>query len=311
MRTIISSPSADERAGRKLIAASVSFVRRNGTVTEHKGTDRTIKLGKQRILTQARAIAGLLVALSAVAASAQMPLNTGFDYYSSFGPFTAPSTSTSTTQDPYWVNIATYPPTTPTVGPTFVLQTPSGWQPPLPSLPASNWIGPRSTANSGAGVTAQLPGYTIYRKCFCLHDFSAPSISFTLRADDTVQVWLNSQTNVLLHPQLGNWFTTPVTSLPSSPTWFRSGTNCLYALVEDVGGITGFDLNGTVTVTGPAPIPAFGTTPTYPCGCPPPSVNATPVEVATAHDDSEVVTALIQIAEERRLQRTAFPRRGR
>jgi hypothetical protein len=250
--------------------------------------------------------AALFMTLSTSVATAQMPLNTGFNY-SSFGPYPTVGTFVSTTQDNYWINIATYPPTTPPVGPTFVLQTPTGFQ---PSLPASHWISARNTVASASGVTTVLPGYTIYRKCFCLRDFSAPSISFTLRADDTVQVWFNSQVNVMVPPQLGNWFTTAVTSLPSNPAWFRSGTNCLYALVEDVGGFTGFDLNGTVTVNGPAPIPASGTTPTYPCGC---AVNPVQdgVETTAMEDDSEVVAALIQIAEERRDARSIFPRRWR
>jgi hypothetical protein len=244
----------------------------------------------------------LFIALSAVVATAQMPLNTGFNY-NSFGPYPTVTTFVSTTQDNYWINIASYPPTTPAVAPTFVLQAPGNWQLPLP---ASHWISARNTIASVAGVTPVLPGYTIYRKCFCLRDFSAPSLSFTLRADDTVQVWLNSQVNVMLPPQLGNWFTTAINSLPSNPAWFRNGTNCLYALVEDVGGQTGFDLIGTVTVTGPAPVPASGTTPTYPCGC---NVNPLPngVEAAAVQDDSEVVAALIDIAEDRRHARSTFP----
>ena len=253
-------------------------------------------------MTRSRLITALAIALSATVATAQMPLNTGFNY-SSFGPYPTVTTFVSTTQDNYWINIASYPPTTPSVAPSFVLQAPTNWQPPLP---ASHWISARSTVNSATGVIPALPGYTIYRKCFCLRDFSAPSLSFTLRADDTVQVWLNSQVNVMLPPQLGNWFTTAVSSLPSNPSWFRAGTNCLYVLVEDIGGQTGLNLNGTVTVTGPAPVPASGTTPTYPCGC---NVNATPsdIEATAAQDDSEVVAALIDIAEERRHVRSAFP----
>lgn len=254
-------------------------------------------------MTRLRLITALFIALSATVATAStMPLNTGFDY-SSFGPYQPVPTGT---QDTYWINIATYPPT-PTPAPAFVVP-PSGW---LGPFPASHWINARPTVASATGVTPVLLGYTIYRKCFCLRDFSAPSISFKLRADDTVQVWFNSQVNVMLPPQLGNWsFNNALTSLPSNPSWFRTGTNCLYVLVEDVGGQTGFNLDGTVTVNGPAPIPAFGTTPTYPCGCTANSLS-NGVEAAASEDDSEVVAALIEIAEERRHARSAFPRRGR
>ncbi|HEV7237717.1 MAG TPA: hypothetical protein VGQ36_00630 [Thermoanaerobaculia bacterium] len=266
----------------------------------------SILMTRSRLITDLVAV--LFIALSATVATAQMaqmPLNTGFNY-GGWGPYQTVITPVSATPDNYWINIASYPPTIPSVKRTFVLQTPIlSWQ---TSLPASHWISARDKADSDPGVTPVLPGYTIYRKCFCLQDFSAPLISFTLRADDTVQVWFNSQVNVMLPPQTGNWNTTAITSLPSKSSWFRTGTNCLYALVEDFLGLTGFDLSGTVTVTGPAPIPAFGTTPTYPCGC---TTNPNPngVEASASEDDSEVVAALIEIAEERRHARSAFPRR--
>src|ERR1019366_7603074 len=96
---------------------------------------------------------------------------------------------------------------------------------------------------SGAGTTSNNPGYTIFRKCFCLlPNFTQPTLSFKIRADDTVQVWFNSQLNVALPPSPGNFNSTVLTSAPSSPTWFHAGINCIYVLVEDFGGYAGFDL---------------------------------------------------------------------
>lgn len=251
--------------------------------------------------------ARVMLALTFVAAlaSAQtiVPLNTGYNH-AAFAPYPTVTTMISTTRDDYWINIASYPPTTPAApAPSFVLQSPSGWSPPIAG---SSWISARNQAASAPGVTDANPGYTIFRKCFCLlSNYNNPQISFSVRADDTVQVWLNTQVRVLVPPQFGNFgSTTAIASLPSNPAWFRTGLNCLYVLVEDYRGITGFNLAGTVQANGLAPVPAFGVEQTFDCPCRTPSPgNPAVLDVTAEQDDTEVVAELIRIAETRRRSR--------
>lgn len=235
-----------------------------------------------------------------VSAQSSVPLNTGYNY-AIYGPYPAVTTAVSTTKDDYWINIASYPPTSPTVGPAFVLQSPSSWLPPFPS---SNWIGARNTTTSDPSTNLANPAYTIFRKCFCLSaGYSNPQISFRARADDTLQVWLNSQINVLLPPQLGSFNGPALTSLPSNPAWFHGGLNCVYALVEDTyGGLMGFDLEGTVQAVGLGAQPAFGVNQTFACPCTA-SSGPNPNDGGAEANDNRVVAALIEIAEQRRLER--------
>ncbi|HEX8170446.1 MAG TPA: hypothetical protein VF824_07900 [Thermoanaerobaculia bacterium] len=237
------------------------------------------------------------IALAAPAATV-VPLNTGYDH-ANFAPYPNVTVPVSTTQDNYWINLATYPPTVP-VAPTgsWVLQYPgASW---LPPLAGTSWIGPRKSVGSGAGTTLQNPGYAIFRKCFCLlPNFKNASFSFRLRADDTVQAWFNTQTNVVVPPQFGRFNAVPIASLPSNPQWFRTGVNCLYVLVEDTGGWMGFDLAGTIQADGLMPIPAFGAGASFRCPC-----ESGP---AGAANDAAIVNAIRQFAEQRRLQRAAIP----
>lgn len=240
-------------------------------------------------------------------ASAQtiVPLNTGYDH-AIYNPYPAVTIPVSTTQDRYWINIASYPTTSPAVAPAFVLESPLGWLPPLPS---SSWISATNQVASATGTNPSNPAYTIFRKCFCLlPNYTAPQISFTARADDTLQVWFNSQVNVLLPPQAGSFAGPALPSLPSNPVWFHVGLNCIYALVEDTFGVqTGFNLAGTIQANGLAPQPALGVNQTFTCPCNTGSQNPFPSNVGVDHDDREVVAALVQIAEERRLSHTRLP----
>lgn len=106
----------------------------------------------------------------------------------------------------------------PTVSPAWVLNRslggpPTPWAPPLsvtagspPTTFPSQWIGPRPVVASSPGSSATFPAYSLFRKCFCLMPgFSNPRVSFSIRGDDTVQVWLNNVTNTLVGPATGNW----------------------------------------------------------------------------------------------------------
>jgi len=162
------------------------------------------------------------------------------DNYQTFGPYPAPPPA-PTINDNYWINIATYPPVA-TPAPAWVTTPHSLWAPPQAG---SLWIGPRNQNTSDPAVTAANPGYSIFRKCFCLApDFREPRLSFNVRADDFLQVWLNTVTNVLVAPQAGNMSSTaPLISVQSNnPAQFRAGRNCLYVLVEDQLAATGFNL---------------------------------------------------------------------
>src|SRR5215212_10069734 len=90
-------------------------------------------------------VAVLFCSTTAFAATV-VELNTGFRH-SNFAPYLPVSSTTSGTQDQYWINIASYPPTNP-VAPTgaWVLRYPGlPWQSPMP---ATHWIGPRKTVAS-------------------------------------------------------------------------------------------------------------------------------------------------------------------
>ena len=246
------------------------------------------------------AILGVLLFSTFAAAQTTVPLNTGYNH-AFFTPYTPVTTPISTTTDQYWINIASYPNTTSAVAPAFVLQTPSVW---LLALPSSSWISARNEANSVSGVNSNNPGYTIFRKCFCLlPNYTAPQISFTARADDTLQMWINTQTNVLLSPQFGSFSGSALSSLPSNPSWFHAGLNCIYALVEDqYGGQMGFDLAGTVQANGLAPQAVAGTGPLT-CSCNGTTQTPSDSIVVAERDDRAVVAALVQIAETRRAGR--------
>ncbi len=256
-----------------------------------------------------------LVALFAfrdLAWSQTVPLNTGYDHsafarYPPVPPFPQtmpypPVPPDSQTKDDYWITIASFPNLP--VAPSWVL-----WQVPPPdwaaALPSTNWIGPRKTYLSANGTTPENPSYALFRKCFCLlANFKNASLSLRLRADDRVQVWLNTVTTQLVTPKGGNHSGGPlVFGSTQTQSHFQAGRNCLYVLVEDTfGGATGFDLAGSVSALGLLPVPAAGVAQTFgPCQC---GGSAQPGRTAEA-DDQKVIAEIVKLAEKRRLEKKA------
>ena len=157
---------------------------------------------------------------------------------------------------------------------------------------------------SPPGTSPQNPAYTIFRKCFCLlPNYKNASLSFRVRADDTIQVWVNTQLNVALAPTIGNWNSpTPWASKPSQPSWFRVGRNCIYVLVEDYHGFMGFDLVGSVQADGLMPLPAAGPQQQFQCPCESPTGIAS-ARARASDEDQAVVQAILALAEKRRAER--------
>lgn len=267
-----------------------------------------------RITRLTALLVALLTSYSHAAASTTLPLNTGYNYVPTI-PYAAGL------QDLYWINIASYPSGSSAVGPSKVVAPVSGqWVAPFLG---SMWITGFPTAASPAGTSENNPAYTIFRKCFCLlPDFKDVKLSFQARADNSLQVWLNTQLNQLLPPSKGNfgislpWSGPPL--IGGTTKGFRVGPNCLYALVEDTGVSMGFNLEGTISAAyGLLPTPAVGVAQSYaPCSCdtriPRPTDAASPRDPAALErraqgaddtDDREVVQAIIKIAEARRLER--------
>lgn len=245
------------------------------------------------------AFAALLLISNLAIGSTTVPLNTGYKH-SVFAPY-LPVFGPSTTPDQYWINIASFPTTSPAVGPAWVIQPHSVW---AAALPGTNWISARNTFNSASGVNPENPGYTIFRKCFCLlPGYKDANLSFQVRADDTIQVWLNTQVNQVLAPSWGHLNSTPLSASTSSG--FRVGKNCVYVLLEDYySGAMGFDLMGNVSADGLLPMPAAGTGQSFePCACRqgpagpqiPDRRNAMSVD-----DDNQVTQGILKIAEARR-----------
>jgi hypothetical protein len=263
-------------------------------------------------ITRITRIAALLVALltfhSHAAATTTLPLNTGYNH-----PIWTPYSPVGV-QDNYWINIASYSPTSPppSPAPSFVIPW-SGWAPPLPG---SGWISARNTRNSAPGTSQYDPAYTLFRKCFCLlPGFKEARLKFSARADDSIEVWLNTHLNKVLSASYGNFNPTDPPLSAGTDKGFRVGKNCLYALVEDKGGAMGFNLAGDVSAMGLLSMPAAGVAQSFaPCACrtghPGLLDSADQRDTAVAgrqaqpdEDDREVVTAIIKIAEGRRLQR--------
>jgi len=256
-------------------------------------------------------IAGLVWSALPAAAFGQtvMPLNTGFNHATG-------SVYAVGARDDYWINIASSLPTTPGQDRSWTIASVSPWQPALPisgSIPATQWISARNTISSNVDPVTQK-GYTIFRKCFCMMSFSQARLSFNVRADDNIQVWLNTNLNTLLGPVQGGYSNpTPLAAGTTDQSKFRVGVNCLYALVEDVGGYMGFDLRGTVSAFGLMPMPASGTDVSFkPCDCNFSQApgSAQPSSAAATHgsehfDDRQVVEAIVKIAEARKATRGA------
>lgn len=252
-----------------------------------------------------------LTVTSPAVASTTLPLNTGYNY-GTFSVYAGPSGSVSNVQDNYWIKIASYEPplTSTTVAPAWVLNIPPA--PWAPALPNSRWIGPRNVVSSAPGVSGINPGYSIFRKCFCLMaGYKNPDLRFQMRGDDNIQVWLNSTTNTLVGPVIGNWGGGPVRSgATQDPAKFRTGRNCIYVLVEDFGGHVGFNLAGAMSAVGLMPTAGAGTGVSFePCAC---KQAAGPVGSAArmtpgVQDDSDeaVVRELVKFAEARRRARAS------
>lgn len=257
------------------------------------------------------AIFVLLVFSNFANATVTVPLNTGYDYWLNAAyPIPTTVTPQQFLQDDYWMHLSN--PVGNTWSPAYAITRSIAWVPSM-SAPVfrSNWVNSRTNWSSAPTTTGTNPGYTIYRKCFCLQSgFIEPRINFNLRADDGVTVWLNTILNTVLPPSPANHFATiPYTA--STNSGFRVGSNCLYVLVEDTGGATGFDLNGTVSAyAGLLSTPAKGPNQSYaPCSC---SVNG-PVPLNEAdsqisaimaeNDDADAIKEIVKFAEERRVQR--------
>ncbi|HEV7590459.1 MAG TPA: hypothetical protein VGO40_20275 [Longimicrobium sp.] len=255
-------------------------------------------MSKFRNTLRLLAAAGLSLPAVGAAAMAQttVPLNTGYNH-ALFAVYAPP-----TTPDNYWINIASYPATMPPSGPAWVIPTPTAWS---AAFPGTRWINARNTAASAPGTSAQNPSYTIFRKCFCLlPNFNSATLSFQVRADNQVQAWFNSVTNVALAPVTGNFNSTPRLSLPSSPSWFHTGTNCIYVLVEDTGVLMGMDLQGTIQANGLMPLPATGVNATFTCPC---ATGAAGPMARQANEDDGTLAQIVRIAEDRRRARSVAP----
>ncbi len=151
-------------------------------------------------------------------------------------------------------------------GPSYVIQPSPAWVPPMTG---SHWIGARSTYLSPSAASTAYPAYTIFRKCFCLSEgYKNARLTFDVRADDTVQVWLNTQLNQILAPSQGQFWPGSPPVHRDTDKGFRVGVNCLYVLVEDFGGGMGFDMSGDIYADGLLPAPAKGVEQTFgQCTC--------------------------------------------
>lgn len=253
-----------------------------------------------------RLLALSLVSVAAPALS-QLPLNTGYNYTS----FNTYPVSTPPVRDNYWIEVAAS--AAPVPEPAFVVPS-AGWNPPQPG---SQWISGTATKASYPGTSQINPSYSIFRKCFCLlRGFKNPKVSFRVKSDDSIQVWLNSQMNTLLVPSPANFNSNPHSGGTSDASRFRIGRNCIYVLVEDIGTITGFNLVGTVSALGLMPTAAAGTGMSFqPCACETPTgsvpLSATAGASALARssrvdveDDSAVIAEIVKYAEARRSRRS-------
>lgn len=166
----------------------------------------------------------------------------------------------------------------PTSRPAITINKHSAWSPPGG---ASQWI---SFSQNGVG---RAGGIYVYQKCFCLtktlwenpEAMRQSSLDITVRADDGFYLGLNTV------PGPGNSL---LATIPGSSGGFsgapgtlsvkgekllsllKPGTNCLYARVDDTGGvITGLNVSGTLTaagIDGIASVSAPGAPPQY-AGC--------------------------------------------
>lgn len=277
---------------------------------QKKSEEKTKMKNKLNLIA---AISLLLIFSNFANATVTVPLNTGYDHWVNAAyPITTGTTPQQFLQDDYWMHLSN--PVANTWSPAYAITRSPAWVTPMMTpVFRSNWINSRTTYTSAGTTSPTNPGYTIYKKCFCLQNgYVEPRINFNIRADDAVTVWLNTILNTVLAPSAANHFAAnPYTAATSSG--FRTGSNCLYVLVEDSGfGATGFDLNGTVSAyAGLLSTPAKGPNQSYaPCSC---SSNggirttsdADPqiFDLKAKNEEEETVKEIVKFAEERRLQR--------
>lgn len=258
-------------------------------------------LAKHRAPLAAKLLLAAFLCTVPVAAKATTttPLNTGYNHgiFAPYAPFSGPGN----VADNYWINIASYPTTNPPIGSSWVLPQ-GGWAVPFPN---THWISAWKTSAGPSGLTPQYPAYTIFRKCFCLSpNFKNATLSFRMRADDHFQVWFNSILNVALPPTPSNHWpgATVAASLPSAPSWFKTGRNCIFVLLEETGGHMGFDLLGSIQADGLAEQPAFGPAQTFGCPCGD-SIQGT---LGVTEADQRIVSDIAHIAEERLASRNGL-----
>jgi hypothetical protein len=247
-------------------------------------------------LTLTSAILILLSFGNLAFAATSVPLNTGYDHWWGTAYGTAPAPLGLPKQDDYWINVSTAT----NFIPTFAIQKHPNWQ---AAFAGTNWINFQNNFNSMPGTSSTNLKYFVYRKCFCLQPgFVKPALKFQLRADDSVAVWFNSVTNPVINGTGGSFSGPPLNG--STERGFRTGSNCLYVLVEDAGVATGFDLEGNVTaLAGLLATPAKGPNQSYaPCGCGNGPAGAAMRMEASPDDDKEVIQEILKFAEERRLK---------
>lgn len=247
----------------------------------------------------------------AAVAQSSLPLNTGYNH-AGYAPYPT-VIGTSSVQDNYWINIASFPATTPPVASSWVLEHPVGWWVPLPG---SHWISARNSVGSAPGTASDNPSYTIFRKCFCLlPGFKEAKLNFQVRADDNITIWFNTILNQVLAPSPGQ-SNSPTPLSGGTSKGFVVGKNCLYALVEDTTpGKMGFNLAGDVSAYGLLPTAAFGENQSFePCVCRKgryiptgesldAGANSRGTLRAADDDDRQVIREIVKAAEERRAAR--------
>ena len=153
----------------------------------------------KKTLPTTSTIFALFVFSTLAFATTTVPLNSGYNHWWGTTYGTLPSPAGLPKQEDYWINVST-------AGnfiPSFAITKHPAWANPGG---LSTWVNFQNTANSIPGTNPSNPRYFIYRKCFCLlQGYSKPVIKFTIRADDSVAVWLNTITNPVINPSPGNF----------------------------------------------------------------------------------------------------------
>lgn len=240
-----------------------------------------------------------------------LDISTGYNNGSnSLYPAPPPYPANSGTNDNYWVAVARAAAGAPVTSPSlpYVVDKHPAW---ALAFPGSRWVGPMPNANSPPGTSHDPTklSYTLFRKCFCIiNTTKGVSLSFKVKSDDSIQMWLNSQTNNIL-PVTNNLWASQTGVSRTINSGFRLGVNCIFALVEDVGNAGGFNLQGNIAGPGLWPYVAYGVGASFkPCDCPAPTPQASGGKRAAEVDPTgeQVIKDIIAIAEKR-----AAPKLGR